>query len=104
MNPSRIFHTIPLPENITEEYSDLFKKFRRSKVKIPQVKKLKNVFVTHNGLVLKNGLLVDGCAFNLKGKEDNTFYYSFWRTAIEQFLVNVNKKYRVSQNICTLFI
>ena len=88
MNPSRIFHTIPLPENITEEYSDLFKKFRRSKVKIPQVKKLKNVFVTHNGLVLKNGLLVDGCAFNLKGKEDNTFYYSFWRTAIEQFLVS----------------
>jgi hypothetical protein len=35
-------------------------------------------------LVIKNGLLVSGCAFNLIGNEDKTFYYPFWkRTAME---------------------
>jgi len=66
----------------------LFKGLSISKVRIPQIKKLKNAFVTHEGLVVKNGLLLDGCAFNLKGKEDKTFYYAFWRIAIEQFLVS----------------
>jgi len=88
MNPSRILHTIPLPENITEEYAYFYEKFQVSDIIIPQIKVVTNVFATHEGLVLKNGLLVDGCAFNLKGKEDNTFYYTFWRTVIEQYLVS----------------
>jgi hypothetical protein len=53
-----------------------------------RIKKLKHVFVSHEGLVLKNGMLVDRCALNLKGKDDNTFYYPFWRNLVEQYAVS----------------
>jgi hypothetical protein len=77
-----------LPENNSQTYEYLYKKYVNTSVHIPQIKNIKNAFVTHEGLVVKKGLLVNGCAFNLRGKEDKTFYYTFWRTAIEQFLVS----------------
>lgn len=52
------------------------------------IKSVQNVFVTHEGLVLKNGLLVTKSAFNLKGSADQTFYFSFWKLAFEQYLVS----------------
>lgn len=79
--------TVPIPNNITAEERALFENRSRYHVKKPKIKFLKNTFVSHEGLVLKNGLLVKGCAFNLRGEEDNTFYYSFWRNTFEQFLV-----------------
>jgi capsular polysaccharide biosynthesis protein len=48
---------------------------------------VKNCFVTYDGIVLKNLLLVKRCAFNLKGNLDNTFYKIFWREAVEKYLV-----------------
>ncbi len=78
---------VPLPENVSLADKLLFENKSNYQVKSPQIKHLKKVFVSHEGLVLKNGLLVKGCAFNLKGKQDNTFYYPFWRTTIEQYAV-----------------
>ena len=51
-------------------------------------KKLKNVFVNHYGLVIKNNLLVSGCAPNIKFGYDSNFYYKHWRKAIEQKIVS----------------
>jgi len=78
---------IPYPENISAEEKRLFEPYVRAKVRIPRIKNLKNVFVTHQGLVLKNGLLVGGCAFNLRGNLDNTFYFQFWKDTLEKYLV-----------------
>lgn len=76
-----------LPQNIQENEVYLFSKRQYSIQTNPKIKTLKNVFVNQQGLVLKNGLLVKGCAFNLKGKEDTTVYFPFWRKVIEQYFV-----------------
>lgn len=75
------------PINLREKDCHLFEKFAKYQISPPAIKTIKNAFVTHEGLVLKNGLLVQGCAFNLIGKEDNTFYYPFWRDTIEKYTV-----------------
>jgi hypothetical protein len=86
MNPY-LNKKVPIPEKISSEEKLLFENKSNYRVKSPEIKHLKKVFVSHEGLVLKNGLLVQGCAFNLKGKQDNTFYYPFWRSTIEQYAV-----------------
>ena len=48
---------------------------------------MKNVFVTNNGFVLKNGILNSKSGLNLKSQNDHTFYYEYWKTALEQLLV-----------------
>lgn len=53
---------------------------------------VKNVFVSHEGLVLKNYQLVPKSHFNLKGSKDQTFYYTFWKLALEQYLVSTYGK------------
>lgn len=52
------------------------------------MKVLKNIFLTHEGISLKRGLLLLGTQFNLIGFRDKTFYFKFWRLAIEQLLVS----------------
>lgn len=79
--------TPQLPINNTPEFNSLISPLMPYKAKRPKIRKLKNVFVTHEGLVLNNGLIANGCAFNLKGKEDNTLYAQFWRDTIEKFAV-----------------
>jgi len=81
-----------LPLNIEEQYAHFFKNTMVNSVYPAKVLKLKNCFVSHEGLVLKNGFLVKRCAFNLKGKADNTFYYPFWKNTIEQQLVSTYGK------------
>lgn len=76
-----------LPINIQNDHLSFFKKFQKQKITCSKIKFLKNTFVNQQGLVLKRGILVSGCAFNLHGSVDNTFYYSFWRKLIEQFFV-----------------
>lgn len=49
---------------------------------------LRNVFISHEGLVLKNLKLVPNSHFNLKGFKDQTFYYNFWKLALEQYIVS----------------
>ena len=80
--------TYKKPLNYQEEWSHLFKDDFKYKTVNLKTRKLKDVFVNHYGLVIKNGLLVHGCAPNIGwSKYDKGFYYSHWRKGIEQFLV-----------------
>jgi hypothetical protein len=78
---------INLPVNSKNETAKLFVNQQKYKLKNLRVKILKNVFVSHYGLCLKNFLLVPGCAPNLTGSGDKTFYFKFWWLTIEQYLV-----------------
>jgi len=86
LNKHIIIHN-SIPPYLSDSEIKLFKPYSVSKIRIPKIRKIKNVFVTHQGLVLQNGFLVNGCALNLRGKEDNTFYYTFWRDTIEKYAV-----------------
>ena len=78
-----------LPLNFDENSMDkYFTPLRKSKIKNSKIKVLKNTFVNTQGLVLKNGLLVKGSAFNLIGNKDNTFYFPFWKLVLEQMVVS----------------
>lgn len=83
---------VPLPENLKPEFLDLFKKRQVYKCRIPRIREIKNAFVTHEGLVLKNGVIAKRSAFNLWGKSDKTFFFEFWKLAFEQFLVSTYGK------------
>lgn len=78
---------VPFPINVNPVMELLYKPYKYYEVTDSEVKTLRNTFVTYQGLVLKNGLLVEGCAFNLRGREDNTFYYQFWRDTVEKMAV-----------------
>ena len=81
--------TYELPINMQKEWSHLFKPdFEFKKINLG-IKEIKNAFVNHYGLVIKNGLLVKGCAPNIGlSTYDEGFYYTHWRKAIEQFIVS----------------
>ncbi len=77
-----------LPVKFQKEWAHLFKPDYKYKTVDLKVRELKNVFVNHYGLVIKNGLLVHGCAPNIGfSNYDNGFYFSHWRKATEQMLV-----------------
>lgn len=77
-----------LPLNCDEELNVLLQPFIKTYHKKLKIKRIKNAFITYEGLVLKNGFLVLGCAFNLLGIRDKTFYLQFWRLAFEKWLVS----------------
>ncbi len=84
----RFEHKYPL--NYQQEWAHLFKPdYAYLDVEL-EVRELKNVFVNHYGLVIKNGLLVKGCAPNIGHTkyDDDNFYYRHWRKGIEQLLVS----------------
>lgn len=76
-----------LPINYETWMKRYFIPIQKCRTYIPKIRKINNAFVSSQGLVLKNNFLVQKCAFNLLGYEDNTFYLSFWRLALEQKLV-----------------
>lgn len=78
-----------LPINYKQEWSHLFKPDNAYKKVKLGARLLKNVFVNHYGLVIKNGVLVKGCAPNIGHTkyEDNNFYFKHWKKATEQWLV-----------------
>lgn len=76
-----------LPLNITEEYLHLFKKKETYSVPLLKVYVLKNVFVNHWGVVIKNIKIPSKSLENLHGSYDQTFYWSHWKKAFEQLLV-----------------
>lgn len=78
---------IKYPINIKDSEKKLFDKVNDYIISIPKIKKLKNVFVTNNGFVLKNGILNAKSGLNLKSKYDHTFYFNYWKTTLEQYLV-----------------
>jgi capsular polysaccharide biosynthesis protein len=78
------------PVNMELHWSHLFQpdnKFLNVKL---GARILKNVFLNHYGLVIKNGLLVKGCAPNIghSNYDDKNFYWAHWKKAIEQRLVS----------------
>ncbi len=84
----RLHIKVPVPQGIPEAYKPLMERRAQYSVPVPQIREIRNAFVSHYGLVMKNGLLVPGCGFNLRGNEDNTFYYPFWRQTIEEYAVS----------------
>jgi len=77
-----------LPLNITEKEQFLFLSKETYWNKELKIKKLKNVFITHWGLIVRKLFLPLKSAENLIGSYDETFYKRHWRVAIEQFLVS----------------
>jgi capsular polysaccharide biosynthesis protein len=78
------------PLNYKDEWAHLFKAdYAYLNVEL-KVRGLKNVFVNHYGLVIKNGLLVKGSAPNIghTNYDDDNFYYRHWRKGIEQLIVS----------------
>lgn len=77
------------PANMKQEWTHLFKpddKYLSVKLGVRQ---LSNAFVNHYGLVIKNGLLVPGCAPNIGfSNYDEGFYFEHWQKAMEQMLVS----------------
>jgi hypothetical protein len=75
------------PINLQKEDKIIFEKVKNYSIKDRKIKFLKNVFVTNNGFVLKNGILNSKSGLNLKSQNDHTFYFEYWKTALEQLLV-----------------
>ena len=75
------------PINLQEFDRHLFDQVANYTINIPQIKKIKKVFVTNNGFVLKKGILNSKSGLNLKSKHDHTFYIEYWKTALEQNIV-----------------
>ena len=78
------------PLNYKSDWAHLFKPDYSFKEVVLKVRELKNVFVNHYGLVIKNGLLLKGCAPNIGHTkyDDDNFYHRHWRKGIEQLLVS----------------
>lgn len=78
------------PLNFKDEWAHLFKPDYAYLNVTLKVRELKNVFVNHYGLVIKNGLLIKGCAPNIGHTkyDDDNFYYRHWRRGMEQLLVS----------------
>lgn len=77
------------PINMRPEWLHLFKPDEKYLGVKLGVRQLSNVFVNHYGLVIKNGLLVPGCAPNIGfSNYDEGFYFEHWRKAMEQMLVS----------------
>jgi len=79
--------TINYPINLNHKDVHIFNYVKNYTIEIPSIKKLKNVFVTNNGLVLKNGILNSKSGLNLRTNYDHSFYFEYWKTALEQNLV-----------------
>jgi hypothetical protein len=79
--------TCKLPLGIAPEDAHFFTKGLTRSVKIPEIRHLSSAFVSHWGLVLHRGILADGSAFNIRGNEDVSFHYAFWRHTIEEYAV-----------------
>jgi hypothetical protein len=77
----------PVPSGLSFHEAKWFHRFSQEVVSAPKIRKIRNAFISHYGLVLKHGLLVPGCAFNLLGRRDHTFYGPFWRKTIEEYAV-----------------
>ncbi len=75
------------PENISEQDKILFEDIHSYNVSIPKIKRLKHVFVSHEGFVLKNLFLNKRSGYNLVGKKDINFYWPYWKLILEQYLV-----------------
>ncbi|MDX2359896.1 MAG: glycosyltransferase family 61 protein [Crocinitomicaceae bacterium] len=79
--------SIKIPENVDAKWRSKYAENAEYTYTIPRVRRLNRVFVSHEGIILKKGRLVNRCAFNIRGKRDTNFRYTFWRKTFEQLLV-----------------
>ena len=86
MKNIKVYYKLPI--NYEDWMGPYFLNKQFSKVKSPVVKKIKNAFVSSQGLVIRRGVLVLGSAFNLIGLRDKTFYLHFWKLVFVQMLVS----------------
>lgn len=77
-----------LPRNVKKEHLFLFKQKESYTIRPLKMKLIRNVFVSHWGLIIKKLLLPKQSAENLIGTYDHSFYFKHWRIAIEQYLVS----------------
>jgi len=90
--PKQQYVVTPLPLGVSENDKKLFISKSEYKVTLSSVSCKKNIFISHEGLALKNGQLLSSAHFNLKGNQDVTFYFPFWKLAMEQYLVSTYGK------------
>lgn len=87
------------PINVEGDLLSLFKPDYKYKSVRLKVKYLSKVFVNHYGLVLKNGVIVKGCAPNIGiSSYDHTALFKHWRKGFEQMLVSKYGKSIPSEN------
>lgn len=80
--------SISIPQNIKEQYRGLYQ--QRSTYPCPklQVRKVQNVFVSHEGLCWKNFRLLPYSTFNINSSYDAKHGWEFYKLATEQYLVS----------------
>lgn len=75
------------PYNIQSRDLSIFDAEKIYNSKLSKVKSFKRVFVSHEGLVLKNFFLYKRSAYNLSGRRDINFYFPYWREVLEKYVV-----------------
>lgn len=84
---SPINHVLPL--NMQNEWAHLFREDTRHLGQRLGVRYIHNAFVSEDGLVLKNGMLVSGSAPNLRfSTYDKSHFFKHWQKGLEQYLVS----------------
>jgi capsular polysaccharide biosynthesis protein len=76
------------PQNVVSEDLKYFEGKNTVTLFEGKVRELNNVFVSHEGLCVKNGLFMPSSAYNMIGKEDNTHFIEMWKLATEQYFVS----------------
>lgn len=88
------------PKNLKKEHFSLFNILNPYRAEISKVKKFKNVFVTHDGLVLNKFILYNRSGYNLTGYQDINFYFPYWKDTLEKFFVCKFGKSLHSETYC----
>lgn len=78
---------------------EVFNQKRSCRTDKVRLRELSNIFLSHEGLVLKNLILPLKSQFNLIGNEDKTFYFSFWKLALEQYFVSTYGKSLIKETL-----
>jgi capsular polysaccharide biosynthesis protein len=78
---------VEYPEKIYEKNKVIFRDLLSYSVRVPKIKRKKNAFISHEGLVLSNFLLEARSGFNLRGTDDINFYFTYWKNLLEQYIV-----------------
>lgn len=80
--------SIALPIDIAPEYEAVYES--KSSYVCPElmVKEYHNVFVSHEGLCLRNFKLLPYSSFNIRTSYDKSFGWQYYRLVLEQYLVS----------------
>ena len=77
-----------LPKNIDEDYRSLYEHKSSYSCPVLEVRRYKNVFVSHEGLCFQHFRLLPYSTFNIKSSYDAKHGCEFYRLVAEQYLVS----------------